>query len=138
MNYGIMKKQYLRNVVNRSHTINGLFLWLSVNVTKKHLNILHISGVWTSCRSDITVLTDATVVLVLNCCLATQHMTRDEIKKSVDDEYTMPLRDPRAEAGHFVSMPKILNDPVKSVGEHLDEIGLVKKMDCQPIQNLLA
>ena len=65
-------------------------------------------------------------------------MTRDEIKKSVDDKYAMPLRDPRAEAGCFVSMPKILNDPVKSVGECLDEIGLVQKMDCQPIQNLLV
>ncbi len=37
-----------------------------------------------------------------------------------------------------MSMPKILNDPVKSVGECLDEIGLVKKTDHQPIQNLLV
>ncbi len=86
-----MKKQYLRHVVNRYHSIDGLFLWLSVNVAKRYLNILHVSGVWTSHRSDVTMLTDATVVLVLNCCLATQCMTREEIKKSVDDEYTMPL-----------------------------------------------
>ncbi len=115
--------------MNRHHAIDSLFLWLSVNITRRHLNILHISGVWTSHRSDVTVLTDAMVVLVLNCCLATQHMTRKEIKKSVDDEYTMPLRDPRAKAEYFVNMPKILNDPVKSVGECLNKIGLVKMMD---------
>ncbi len=91
MNYGITKKQYLRNIVNRHHAIDSLSLWLSVNVAKKYLNILHVSGVWTSHRSGITVLTDATMVLLLNYCLATHHMTRDEIKKSVYDKYTIPL-----------------------------------------------
>ncbi len=74
------------------------------------------------------MLTDATVVLILNCCLATQKMSREAIKKTADDEYTMPLHDPCVDAKHYTSMPKVLNNPVKNVDECLAEIGLEKNI----------
>ncbi len=79
--YGITKKQYLHFIINRHKPIDGLFVWLAVHATKSHLNILHTSGVWTSCHSDITVLTDASIVLVMNCTLHVGKMTREAIIK---------------------------------------------------------
>ncbi len=93
MSYGIMRKQYLHFIVNRRKPIDGLFLWLSVHTMRQHVNILHTSGIWTLRCSDITALTDASVVLILNYCLVTKRMTREKIQKR-DDVYTKQLCDP--------------------------------------------
>ncbi len=104
---------------------------------KQHLNVLHTSGIWTSRHSDITVLTDASVVLILNCCLVTKWMSRDEILKR-DDEYTEQLCDPHQCLQNYIHMPWILNDPVKNISEWMDEIGLCQMRPDAPIQEYLA
>ncbi len=123
ISYGITRKQYLCFVVNRCKPIDGLFVWLVVYATRNHLNILHTSGVWTSRRNDITVLMDASVVLVVNCALFTPKMSHNAIKKC-DDKYVELLCDPRPSLQNFVSMPRILNNPVHDVAEYIEEIGL--------------
>ena len=86
----------------------------------------------------MTVLTDATVVLVLNCCLAYGRMTHEEIMFIADGKFMMQFCDPRQDAGHYTSMPKILNDIVKDPDDHMNEIGLVCVEGPSPIQELLA
>ena len=137
ISYGITWKQYLCFVVNRRKPIDGLFLWLSVHTMKQHLNVLHASGIWTSRCSDITVLTDASVVLILNCCLVTKQMSREEIQKR-DDEYTEQLCDPHQCLQNYIHMPQILNDPVKNIGDQMDEIGLCQMRPDAPIQEHLV
>ncbi len=123
ISYSIMRKQYLHFVVNRRKPIDGLFLWLSVHTMRQHINVLHASGIWTLRCSDITILTDASLALILNCCLVTKYMTREEIQKR-DDEYTEQLCDPHQCLQNYVHMPWILNDPVKNIRECMDKIGL--------------
>ncbi len=137
ISYGITRKQYLCFVVNRRKPIDGLFLWLLVHTMRQHINVLHASGVWTSRCSDITVLTDASLVLILNCCLVMKCMTREEIQKR-DDEYTEQLCDPYQCLQNYVHMPRILNDPVKNIEECMDEIGLCQMRPDAPIQEHLA
>ena len=134
ISYGITKKQYLHFVVNRCKPIDGLFVWLAVHATRNHLNILHASSVWTSRRSDITVLTDASVVLVVNCTLYTPKMSHNAIKKH-DDEYVELLCDPRPSLQNFVFMPRILNNPIQDVAECMEEIGLRELQADSLIQN---
>ncbi len=93
MSYGLSQKQYLHFVVNHHHPIHSLFLWIVVHLHHQHINIMHVSGVWTSQRSDITVLMDATIILVLNCCLSTCKISREAIK-SADDTYMQCFCDP--------------------------------------------
>ncbi len=136
--YGITKKQYLNFIINRHKPIDGLFVWLVVHATKSHLNILHASGVWTSCHSNITVLTDASsIVLVVNCTLHIGKMTREAIKKH-NDKFVEMLCDPRPTLADFASLPRILNNPVKDIPDRMEEIGLKEKQADAPIQNYLA
>ena len=137
ISYSITRKQYLCFMVNKRKPIDGLFLWLSIYTMKQHLNVLHVSGIWTSRCRDITVLTDASVVLILNCCLVTRQMSRDEILKR-DDEYTEQLCDPCQCLQNYIHMPWILNDPVKNISEWMDEIGLCQMRPDAPIQEHLA
>ena len=55
----------------------------------QHLNVLHISEVWTTQHSELPVLTDATVVLILGCFLSTPYMVRT-VPKDEDPEYVTP------------------------------------------------
>ena len=75
MSYGLLWKQYLHFVVNHHCPIDGLFLWIAVHLHRQHINIMHVLGVWTSRWSDIMVLMDATIILVLNCYLSTYKMS---------------------------------------------------------------
>ncbi len=137
MNYGLSKKQYLQFVVNRRKLIDGLFLWLADHVARRHVNVIHASGIWTSSRSDIMVLTDASIVLILNCVLYTKQMSWEAIKKC-DNEYTATLCDPCPFTVNYVSMPKILNNPVKDTKSCIEEIRLQQRSPDMPIQHHLA
>ncbi len=64
-------------------------------------------------------------------------MTREEIHKK-DNEFTEQLCDPRQCLQSYVHIPKILNDPVRNIGECMDEIGLCQKRLEAPIQEHLA
>ncbi len=50
--YAISRKQYLHYVVNHRWPADGLFVWLAVRVMHQHLNLLHVSGIWTSRKSE--------------------------------------------------------------------------------------
>ena len=50
-------------------------------------------------------------------------MTHAEIKQA-DPDYTAPLCDPQEWQNDYISVLKVLNDPVKDVSTHLDEVGL--------------
>ena len=137
MNYGLSKKQYLQFIVNRIKLIDRLFLWLAIHMAGRHLNVIHTSRIWTSHRSDIMVLTDASVVLILNCVLYTKQMTQEAIKKH-DNEYTATLCDPCPFIMNYVSIPKILNNPVKDTNSYMEEIRLQQRSPDMPIQQYLA
>ncbi len=129
--YHLTRKQYLRHVVNKNMGADGLFVWLSTHAAQSHLNLVHVSGIWTSWKS---VLTDPTIVLVLGCFLVSPQMTREELKE--DPDYVLLLCDPWSV--EFMSMPKVLNEPVYNLQERLDEIGLLALTEELPIQEHMA
>ncbi len=91
--HGITRKEYLRQVVNRKVLADGLFMWLSVHAQAQHINIIHPGGIWSSRLSEVPVLTDAAIVLVLCCFLTSPKMTLSDKKE--DSFYIMPLSDLR-------------------------------------------
>ena len=92
MDQGITRKEYLCQIVNRKSVADGLFLWLSVHACQQHLNVLHLRGIWTSRRSEIVVLTDAMITLVVGCFLLSPKMECFSVKD--DSFYIKPLHDP--------------------------------------------
>ncbi len=64
-------------------------------------------------------------------------MSREEIQKR-DDEYTEQLCDPHQCLQNYIHMPQILNDPVKNIGDQMDEIGLCQMRPDAPIQEHLV
>ncbi len=122
MDHGIMCKEYLRRVVNRYTIVDRLFLWLSVHASQQYINVLHPGGIWTSRWSEIMVLTDATITLVVNCFLLSPKIEQFSVQD--DSSFIKPLSDPCLIQDNFVIMPKVLNRPVGDVQEWLDETGL--------------
>ncbi len=55
--------------------MDGWFLWLAVQVVRQHMNLIHTSGIWTSHHSEMTVLTDASIIMIIRCFLVTPKMT---------------------------------------------------------------
>ena len=79
----------MTKVVNRKSAVDSLFAYLISAVSQdSHLNVLHTTGIWTTRRSEITVLTDPTIVYIVQCFLATpvMHLAIDK-NKSSDSEY---------------------------------------------------
>ena len=62
---GVIRHQYLAKVVNRGASIDGLFIWLTAVFSGKHLNIFHAAGIWTSCATEIMVMTDAALIFII-------------------------------------------------------------------------
>ena len=122
MDQSVTHKEYLCCIVNRKSVVDGLFLWLSVHACQQHLNVLHPRGIWTSRRSEIVVLTDATITLVVGCFLQTLKMECFSVKD--DSFYIKPLHDPHLVQDSFVVMLHALNKPVTDVQDHLDKTGL--------------
>ena len=122
--HGISCPQYLYKVVNRKSTIDGLFVWLVAWSCQKHINIFHALGVWTSRECDIAVFTDAALVFVVHCFLAVPAMRLTLSKRDLDSdpEYICPFKLPGA---GYVTIPPVLNKPVHSSQQTLDNSGLV-------------
>ncbi len=136
MNQGIMCKEYLCRIVNRKSVVDGLFLWLLVHACRQHLNVLHPRGIWTSKRSEIMVLTDATITLVVGCFLLSPKM---ECFSAKDNSfYIKPLHDPHLVQDSFVVMLSTLNKPVTDVQDCLDETGLYVTSPPMLLQEILA
>ena len=134
---GLSRKQYLRRVVNTSKDIDGLFLWLVLREVQQHINLVHSDGVWTSHKSDITVLTDASIVLVLDCFLHTRKMSRLAVEKA-DPDYTTLLCDPKKTLHSFTRIPKVFNCLVKDIAITLDDKGLHQVGETKSLQELLS
>ncbi len=137
MNHGVTRKEYLRRIVNRRAIPDGLFVWLACWAKHQHLNIVHSNGVWSSRKSEITVLTDATIMLIVNCFLLSLAMQWCNAMKE-DPLYIQPLCDPCETQSCYVIMPKILNRPVHDVNDCLQEIGMYATGPRMLIQDNLA
>ena len=132
--------QYLTKVINHKSAIDGLFAWLAAVSQGIHLNIIHARGIWTSCRSDITVMTDPMKVYVLRCFVSTpaMHLMDPDKDQSSDPEYVALFRHPAETQEKYITIPHVLNKPVLSIQERLDKTGLQRLSDVAPIQDLLA
>ena len=130
--------QYLTKVVNCKSSVDGLFAWLAAVLQETHLNIIHAKGIWTTWCSDITVLTDPTVVYVVRCFITTPAMHLSDPAKSKDSEsdpeYVCPFFEPVKIEANFI--PQVLNDPVRDMAARLGETGLVQ--DTMPLQSVLV
>ncbi len=83
------------------------------------------------------VLTDMSVVLILNCCLYTCKMSCLVLNKP-DPDYVPLLHDPWPYLHEFMELPQALNRPVISPQERMDEIGLRQVAPDAPIQSHFA
>ena len=136
MDKGVTHKEYLCWIVNRKSVVDGLFVWLSVHACQQHMNVLHPGGIWTSRSSEVMVLTDATVTLVVGCFLLTPKMECFSVKD--DSFYIKPLHDPHLVQDTFVVMLHALNKLVMDVQECLDETGLYATSPPMLLQEILA
>ncbi len=116
--------------------MDRLFLWLAVWVVRQHVNLIHASGIWTSCQSEITVLTDASIIIIIECFLVTPKMTHEV--DTEDSTYVRLFSDPRLAQTSFVEHLHALSDPIKNLLDRLKEIGLETLGSSRPIQDLLA
>ncbi len=71
------------------------------------------------------------------CCLYTQKMSCIPVKDA-DPEYVPLLHDPRPHLHDFSELPRVLNKPVKSPQERIEEIGLREVSPDAPIQDHFA
>ncbi len=133
------RAQYMTKVVNRKSVVDGLFTWMAAVSQNCHLNILYMTGIWTTRCSEITVLTDPTVVYIVCCFLAMPAMWLVLDKdKSTDSEYFTPYVAPVENQHKFITIPLVLNDPVIDIVSWLNEIGLKGLGVSRPLQNVFA
>ncbi len=113
MDHSITCKEYLRQVVSRHTIVDGLFFWLSVHASQQHINVMHPGGIWTLRQSEIMVLTDATITLVVNYFLLSPKMECFSVQD--DSFFIKQLSDPCLVQDNFVIMPQVLNKPVGNI-----------------------
>ncbi len=137
---GTLHSQYLTKVVNHKSAIDGLFAWVAAVLQGVHLNIIHATGIWISWKSDITVLTDPTIVYVLRCFISApaMHLQDPEKDESSDLDYVVPFKHPAETENCYITVLYVLNKPVTNVQDRLNETGLQRLSDMLPILNLLA
>ncbi len=140
MCHTITRRQYIRQIVNLKWPVDGLFPWLAVHGRQQHINIMHAAGIWTSCHSELVIMTDATIMLVLRCFLVTLPMAIAPTPKVENTavDYISMFVDPKDVMDRYVTVPQVLNKPVLDVGAHLDELGLTEKEPWMSIQDYLA
>ena len=136
----ITRRQYIRQIVNLKWPVDGLFPWLAVHGRQQHINIMHAAGIWTSHCSELVIMTDATIMLVLHCFLVTLPMAvapTPKVENAAVDFISMFV-DPKEVIDRYVTVPQVLNKPVLDVGVCLDELGLTEKEPQMSIQDHLA
>ncbi len=64
---------------------------LSAVYSKRHINIVHGGGVWTTRASELVVMMDSTLVFIIRCFLLTPPMcllsVKDKADTDLDSEY---------------------------------------------------
>ncbi len=133
---GILRHQYARSISSSKSKADGLFIWLAVHCTKQHLNLIHASGIWTSCKSEYVVTTDPAIVLLILGFLSVTKMGTVEL---LDDcvflaqfKYLMETQD------HYIPVPQVLNKPVLNLGSWLEEIGIYVCGDHALLYHIMA
>ncbi len=137
ISHRIIRKEYLKHVVNRHLPIDGLFLWLAVWAAEQHVNVLHAGGIWTLRQCEIPVLTDATIVLVLGCFLTSPQMQLG-CPKLEDNTYIKPLANAKMVQNRFVAIPRALNKPARNVTDRNEEVDMYATGPAMLIQDCLA
>ena len=133
---GATHPQYLTKVVNCKSAIDSLFAWLATVSQGVHLNIIHTRGIWTSHRSDITVMSDPTIVYVLRCFVSTpaMHLIDPDKDQSSNPEYVFLFRHLAETQENYITIPCVLHKPVLNVQERLDKTGLKRLSDPTPFR----
>ncbi len=138
---GVTRCQYLAKVVNCGASIDGLFVWLAVVFSGKHLNIIHAAGIWTLHATEIVVMTDAALIFIIWCFLSMPVIQLSETKSGSSDsdsEYLLPFRPWYEMDGKYVQIPQVLNKPVHDCSNRVGNIGVTLVGDCRPLPELLA
>ena len=94
--------------------VDGLFLWLGTIVMKTHLNYVHDSCVWTSCRSEKPDMHDAVVLFTEKYFIAAPSVNGRPTKAMVKDGFC----DPEDTIHKYMKKPLVLNRLVKNVSQH--------------------
>ncbi len=132
--------QYMMKVVNCKSAVDGLFLWLSAVSQSCHINLLHAGGLWTTRESETVVMTDPTIVYILQCFLSTpaMHLSTLDKNNSMDSEYVAPFFNPLEMEKVYSTIPQVLNDPVHDMNSRLVKVGLTLISTVKPLQCLLV
>ena len=138
---GVTRYQYLAKVVNLGASIDGLFVWLAVVFSGKHLNIIHATGIWTLCVTERVVMTDVVLIYIIRCFLSTPAMhlsVTKNVSSDLDSEYLQPFRPWYEMNGRYVHIPQVLNKPVCDYRDRVGDVGVTLLGDCKPLPELLA
>ena len=134
------RAQYISKVVNRKSSIDGLFVWLAAVSQSCHMNIIHAGGVWTTCASELVVMTDASIMYIMHCFLSipAMYLANPDKDSSTDSKYIKQFCNLLETQDNFITIPGVLNDLVHDLEGCLDEIGLVPTSNVKPLQELFA
>ncbi len=105
-------------------------------MAKQYVNLIHTSGIWTSRHSEITVLTDALILMIISYFLVTSKMEQLPVKE--DPMYTKMFTDLWLAQTTFMEHPHALSDPVIDLKARMEEIGLEGSGGMRPLQDILA
>ena len=88
----------------------------------------------------MVVITDPTIVYILQCFLSTPGMHLGDLVKdlSTDSEYITPFLSVLETESFYIKVPRVLNDPICDLASHLDDIGLCVHTPTKPLQELLS
>ncbi len=88
----------------------------------------------------MVVITDPTIVYILQCFLSTPGMHLGDLVKdlSTDSEYITPFLSVLETESFYIKVPRVLNDPIRDLASHLDDIGLCVHTPTKPLQELLS
>ncbi len=133
---GLLRHQYARSMSSSKAKADGLFVWLAVHCAKQYLNLMHASGIWTSCKSEYVVITDPAIVLLISGFLSVTKMGMAELLD--DSVYLAQFKNLIETQEHFTPVPQVLNKPVIDLGSHLEEIRIHVCGDCSLLHHIMA
>ena len=116
-----------------SSTIDGLFVWLTLVLTRLHLNVVHQSQAWTMHVTDVVNMMDGAIVFAEGCYLVAKSMS-----PVVPKDLKLDLEDPSQVRYGMVSHPLVLNNPVKDVHIRCADLDLEPRGEARPLHHLLA
>ncbi len=123
----------MEHYLDVSSTVNGLFVWLTLVLTRLYLNVVHQSQAWTACVTDVVNMMDGAIVFTEGCYLVAKSMS-----PVVPKDLKLDLEDPSQIKYGMVSHLLVLNDPVKDVHMRCADLDLEPRGEARPLHHLLA